>query len=414
MKTKHLFQSNFNPKFTILPIFIFTIFYLSSLVTFAQIDTTKNSKKNIFSKEFLAEQFTISAKDSSKGKLSFNAYADFGYVVGPQKKHTFFDQIVGNTVTQFGRRDYTSYPLYANQFSIAYAYLQAQYEIENKLRLRIAFHTGHIVDALTYEETPSTKMIRELALYWNFNSKWATEIGVFPSYFGSEVMTSKDNLHATRGYIADFTPDYEAGIRLHYIPNKYNTFSAMVLNGWQVIRETNTTKAFALAWSLNKPGKITANWNLMFADEQNIFAPNPLFRHYQNIYCRVWLGKKWLILPVIDVMVERKPQNQTPGWNHIIAPAISARYKINNYFGVAGKYEYIYDAKGLIPELRTGTPNGWQCNAVTLTTEYLPSNLVTFRLEAKYGINKDAVFRNGMNELVRQDWYAIFSTAFNF
>ena len=43
MKTKHLFQSNFNPKFTHLPIFIFTIFYLSSLVTFAQIDTTKNT-----------------------------------------------------------------------------------------------------------------------------------------------------------------------------------------------------------------------------------------------------------------------------------------------------------------------------------------------------------------------------------
>jgi hypothetical protein len=369
-------------------------------------DSTKNNPKSLEN---------ILDFQAGKGVLSFDLYGDFGYVVGPQRTHTYFDPIFGDTVTTFGRRDFTSFPLYANQFSVSYAFVQAQYEIENKLRFRLAFHTGHIVDALYLEETPSTRIIRELALYYHLNPKWALEIGVFPSYFGAEIVLNKENLHATRAYIADFTPDYEAGVRLHYKPNQSNTFTAMVLNGWQVIRETNTTKAFALSWSLNKPGKIVGNWNMYFGDEQPLSAPKPLFRHYQNIYYRVWLSERWLILPVLDVMVERRPDaDMKGGWNKIVAPAFSLRYGINDHFGVAGRYEYIYDPKSLIPELRTGTPNGWQSNAVTLTWEFLPSELVTFRLEGKYGVNKDAVFRNGSNELVREDWYGIVSTSFYF
>ncbi|MFL0685897.1 MAG: outer membrane beta-barrel protein [Algoriphagus aquaeductus] len=98
---------------------------------------------------------------------------------------------MGDTVTAFGRRDFTSYPLYANQFSLSYAFVQAQYEIENKLRFRLALHTGHIVDALYVEETPSTKIIRELALYYHLNPKWAMEIGIFPSYSGAEIVLNR-------------------------------------------------------------------------------------------------------------------------------------------------------------------------------------------------------------------------------
>lgn len=352
--------------------------------------------------------------DLGKAKLSFNAYGDFGYVVGPQRTHTFYDYITKDTVTQFGRRDYTSYPMYANQFSLAYAYVQAQYEIENKLRIRMAFHTGHTVDALYAEETNSTKIIRELAVYYHFNEKWAVETGIFPSYFGAETVLSKNNLHATRAYIADFSPDYEAGFRLHYKHNPYNTFSAMVLNGWQVIRENNTTKAFALGWNVNKPGKIDGSWNFFFGNEQTLQVDYTLFRHYQNVYYRIWLSKKLMILPVLDFVLERRPPGASSGWNQVIAPAFSIRYGINEKIGVAARWDYIYDKANIIPELYTGTPNGWQSNSATLTFEYLPIPQITMRLEGRYGMNKDAVFRGRYNEATRVDWYGIASVAFSF
>ncbi|GMQ30279.1 porin [Algoriphagus confluentis] len=350
----------------------------------------------------------------SKGNLTFNLYGDFGYVFGPQKTHTYFDPIADETVTDFGRRDFTSYPLYANQFSLSYGFVQGQYELKDKLKFKLAFHTGHIVDALYLEEIPSTRIIRELSLYYHLHPKWALEIGIFPSYFGAEIVLNKENLHATRAYIADFTPDYEAGVRLHYKADEHHTFSAMLLNGWQVIKETNATKAFALAWTLNKPGKIVGNWNLMFANEQPLSAPQPLFRHYQNIYFRIWLSNRLMILPVLDAMIEQKQGDQSTGWNKMIAPAFSVRYGLGEKLGVAGRYERIYDPKSLIPELKTDSPSGWQNQAVTLTLEYLPLNLVTFRIEGKYGTHKDAVFRNSTNQLVREDWYGIVSSSFYF
>ena len=392
--------------------YIILLFLFASFPTLAQ--TVAQKTDSLGSGKVNNKKKNLLDFDLGEAKLSFNAYADFGYVVGPQRTHTFYDYITRDTVTQFGRRDFTSFPLFANQFSLSYAYVQAQYEIENKLRFRVAFHTGHIVDALYVEETNSTKIIRELALYYHFNKKWAMEVGIFPSYFGAEIVLNKENLHATRAYIADFTPDYEAGVRLHYKANEYNTFTAMVLNGWQVIRETNTSKAFALAWTLNKPEKIVGNWNIYFGDEQPLSVNYRLFRHYHNIYYRIWLSKKVLILPVLDLMVERTPPTQTPGWNKIIAPAFSLRYGINDKFGVAARWDYIYDKDDIIPELYTGTANGWQSNSGTLTFEYLPMPQLTFRLEGRYGVNKDAVFRGRYNEPVREDWYGIASFSFHF
>lgn len=240
------------------------------------------------------------------------------------------------------------------------------------------------------------------------------EIGIFPSYFGAEIVLNKENLHATRAYIADFTPDYEAGLRLHYKLNEYNTFTAMVLNGWQVIRETNTTKAVALAWSVNKPDKIVGNWNVYFGDEQPLNVNYTLFRHYHNLYFRIWLSKRLMILPVLDAMIERKPPNGEVGWNKIIAPALSVRYGLSEHFGVAARWEHIYDKDDIIPEPYTGTANRWQSNSGTLTFEYLPRPELTFRIEGRYGLNKDAVFRGRNNEPTKEDWYGIASFSFHF
>lgn len=352
-----------------------------------------------------------------EAKLSLNAYADFGYVVGPQRTHTFYDYITGDTVTQFGRRDFTSYPLYANQFSLSYAYIQAQYELTNKFRFRVAFHAGHIVDALYYGENPSLRNVREIAAYYYINEKWALEAGIFPSYFGFEIVLNKENLHATRAYIADYTPDYEAGARLHYFINKYNTLRLMVLNGWQEIKEENGKKALAFVWSINKPNKIVGDWNVYLGNEYDYLTNKSKIRHYHNAYYKIWVGRKWIVAPVIDYVMEQRPLNgvgSERGWNFVVAPAFSLRYAVTPKHGIAARWDYVYNPMDIIPELRTNTANGWQSNAFTLTLEYLPLPQLTFRVESKYGINKDAVFRGRYNEPTREDWYGLASFSFHF
>lgn len=354
-------------------------------------------------------------RDVGRGALSLNLYADVGYAFGPQKKHRYLDYISGETVEDFGRRDYTSYPLYVNQLSLAYAYVQGQYELPEKLRIRLSLHTGHIVESLYFEEKKSLQLIREAALYYYFIPQLAVEAGIFPSYYGAEIVLNKENLHATRAYIADFTPDYEAGIRLHYHFRKDMTLRLMVLNGWQEIRDANGRKGYGLVWSIYKPGKIVGDWTVYWGNEAPSGQKQALFRHYHNLYYRVWLGKRWLIFPMFDFIVQADtPDSNTAGrYQVVVSPALSLRYAITDRVGFAARYDYLYDKADIVPELRTGSRNGWQSHSATATLEYLPLPQLTFRVEGRYGANKDAVFRNRYNSLVREDWYVILSAAFH-
>jgi len=348
------------------------------------------------------------------GVLSMNLYADVGYAFGPQRRHKYYDYITKTTVEDFGRRDYTSYPLYVNQFSLAYAYVQGQYEIPDKLRFRIALHAGHIVESLYNEEMKSLQLIREAAIYYFFIPKLAMEAGIFPSYYGAEIVLNKENIHATRAYIADFTPDYEAGFRLHYHVRKDMTLRFMVINGWQEIRDQNGRKALGFVWSVNKPYKIVGDWNMYWGNEAPLGEKVPVFRHYQNLYYRIWLGKKkrWLLFPMIDFVMQKN--NAKDRYDFVVSPALSLRYAITPKLGVAMRYDYLYDKADIVPELKTGTPNGWQSHSGTATFEYLPLPQLTLRVEGRYGTNKDAVFRNATNTLVREDWYGIFAASFHF
>lgn len=385
---------------------IFTFIYLFFSVSFVfaqnQSDSTQK-KPNLIS------------TDLGKGTFGINAYVDFGYVVGPQGKHRYFDYILNDTVEDFGRRDYTSYPLYANQFSLSYGYIQAQYEIKDKVRLRFALHAGHVVESLYYGEKTSLRSVREAAIYYYFSPKIAIEAGIFPSYYGAEIVLFKENLHSTRAYIADFTPDYEAGVRLHYHANKYNTLRFMLLNGWQEIKDENGRKALGFTWSLNNPNKIVGDWNMYFGNEAPAGSTTSLYRFYVDWYYKIWLGKRWIVFPMFDYVVQERPMGMG-GFHHVTCPAISVRYILDKkqQWSATGRYEYLMNKSDIVQELYTGTANGWQSHSYTFTLEYAPLPQVTFRAEGRYGWNKDRVFRGSNNEKTDKDMYGIFTASFHF
>lgn len=352
-------------------------------------------------------------KKLAGGTVSLGIYGDFGYVIGPQKDHTYYDFISKDSIYDFGRRDFTSYPLYANSFSMAYGYLQTQFEIENKLKLRFAFHAGHIVDALYTEEMQSMKWIREMSLTYYFHKKLFAEIGIFPSYYGAEIVLSKENLHATRAYIADFTPDYEAGIRLHFKATEKLTFRGFLLNGWQEIKDLNGKKAIGLGLNFSNPKKINFDWHLYFGDESplNSTIKKTKYRFYSNSYAKIFVGKRLIFFPVLDFVLQENGFNHS-GFDFVVSPAASVRYRIGKNYGFAGRYEYLYNPNDIVPELKTNSPNGWQSHSFTATLEFSPIPQIIFRLEGRYGFNKDAVFRNSINQMVKEDYYGILSFAF--
>jgi hypothetical protein len=107
------------------------------------------------------------------------------------------------------------------------------------------------------------------------------------------------------------------------------------------------------------------------------------------------------------------------------APAFSIRYNLSNDWGLASRWDMVYDPQNMIPELNrklvmpslinpSNNPNSSQSNSVTLTLERILSENFTVRMESRYALNKDALFLDGPNKLVDYDGYVLVSMAANF
>ena len=67
--------------------------------------------------------------------------------------------------------------------------------------------------------------------------------GIFFAHTGYEGWVSRDNLAYTRSLIAEFSPYYEAGVKLTWTPSPAVTTQLDLVNGWQDISKYNTAPA---------------------------------------------------------------------------------------------------------------------------------------------------------------------------
>jgi hypothetical protein len=374
----------------------------------------------IFSFNGIAQN-TETLQDTSKttpkrpGNLSINGYFDFIYAAG------FHDPTRAATV-DFGRRQYTSSPLFADKFTMPYAYLGATYELD-KLTFRLALHTGDIVESLYAQEIESMRLVREASLNYQFTKRFSVEAGIFPSLYGFEIFLSKENLHATRGYIADFAPDYEAGVRLKYEVNKDWSVRLMVLNGWQEIKDSNGKKALGLVVQRDNHKNSFFNWGVYLGDVREIGESFYRSRMYHNIFWKYTIDR-WTFVPMLDLAYQLQsgaPETEL----FMIAPAFSARYRFNTDWSLASRWDMVHDPKNMIPELNgklvtpslinaTNNTNGWQSQSITLTLERSFNSNFVMRLENRYTVNKDKLFLTGIDQLVDYDGYVLLSMAANF
>jgi hypothetical protein len=350
-----------------------------------------------------------------KGKLTMHGYFDFIYAAG-------FHDPNRSTSVDFGRRQYTSSPLFSDKFTLPYAYLGATYEMD-KLTIRLALHTGDIVESLYAQEIESMRLVREASLNYQFTDKFSVEAGIFPSLYGFEIFLSKENLHATRAYIADFAPDYETGIRFKYQIGKSWSARLMVLNGWQEIKDSNGKKALGIVVQKDNQRNSFFNWGVYFGDVREVGESFYRNRMYHNIFWK-YTTKKWTFVPMLDAAYQLQSE-AIDREIYMLAPAFSIRYRVNNNWSLASRWDMVNDPKNMIPELNgklvtpslitaSNNPNGWQSNSVTLTLERALNENFVIRVESRYALNKDKLFLDGPSKLVDYDGYVLLSMAANF
>jgi hypothetical protein len=321
-------------------------------------------------------------------QLFFSAYVDGYYAYdfsNPYNGSYDLDQ-------KDGGRQFTSNPLYDRQFSFGYGFLQTEFEHKG-VGFRLAYQFGDIVQKMYEGEPERLRQLREASANVQLTDKLHMEIGYMPSIFGFETFINKENMHATRSYMNDFAPDFDAGARFYYKTMNSETLKFQITNGWQVLRDNNNKLALGGAYVKEIPKKYLFNWGVFIGDE----APRhkkTSYRFYNNIFMKFMVGERWIIAPVLDIGWEQqtKTGKQNKTWAPWQSYGLSVRYALTEKHGIATRYDRTRDIRTIIPELNVSTPNGWSSNGYTLTYEYLYNENCTMRVEGRYVKSRDAVF----------------------
>jgi hypothetical protein len=197
----------------------------------------------------------------------------------------------------------------------------------------------------------------------------------------------------------------------------------MVLNGWQEIKDSNGKKALGIVVQKDNQRNSFFNWGVYFGDVREIGESFYRNRMYHNIFWKYSI-KKWTFVPMLDAAYQRQLET-TDREIYMIAPAFSIRYRFDNSWSLASRWDMVNDPKNMIPELNgklvtpslitaSNNPNGWQSNSVTLTLERVLNENFVIRLESRYALNKDKLFLDGPSKLVDYDGYVLLSMAANF
>lgn len=303
--------------------------------------------------------------------ITFSAFADLYYAFDVNQPRDF-------------DRQFTTQPLRHNEFNLNFAYVSAQYASQNA-RGRFALQTGTYVRSNYAAEPADLRMIHEASVGVRLAEGVWLDMGIMPSHIGLESAVSKDNWNYSRSLIADYSPYYETGIKLTGALTENLTASVMVLNGWQNIQETNSSKALGtqVQW---KPGSSTlVNWSTFLGNEQPTSSPAQR-RFFNNVFVQHQLSSSWDIAFGVDAGVQG---NEAVGQAWWWGSAMLCRYTFADRWKIGGRLEHYSDPHGIIVPISSSI---FRLSGASFNIDYSPSEQSLIRFEARGFSAEDAIF----------------------
>ncbi|WP_158728319.1 MULTISPECIES: porin [unclassified Flavobacterium] len=221
------------------------------------------------------------------------------------------------------------------------------------------------------------------------------DAGIMPSHIGFESAIGKDCATLTRSILADNSPYYEAGVKIGYTSKNEKWYlAAMYLNGWQRIQKIdgNQTPSFGTQVTYKPTAKTTLNWSTYVGNEQPDNVKK--WRYFNNFYGQFKVSEKTSVTAGFDIGAQQKA-TESDQYDIWFAPIIIAQYKPTTKIQIAARAEYYADEKGVI--IATATPNGFKTYGFSTNCDYLVTDNVMFRLEARTLNSKDDIFLKNTN-----------------
>jgi hypothetical protein len=336
--------------------------------------------KKIISIALIAFGFiTSNAQEKEKSPFTFSGYIDtyYSYDFGNPDNHTrpgfMYSYNRHNEATlNLGliKANYAKDNIRGNFALMAGTYAQYNLSAEQDLMKNI------------YEANVGVKVSKTANLW--------VDAGIMPSHIGFESAIGKDCMNLTRSILAENSPYYEAGVKLGYTSKSEKWYlAAMYLNGWQRIQKVdgNQTPAFGTQVTYKPSGKVTLNWSTYVGNEQP--DNDRKWRYFNNFFGQFKVSDKTNLVAGFDIGSQEIGGDES-GSDTWFSPVIIAQYKPTAKIQLAARGEYYQDEKGVI--IATGTPNGFKTFGYSANFDYLVSDNVMFRIEARSLNSKDEIF----------------------
>jgi hypothetical protein len=275
-----------------------------------------------------------------------------------------------------------------NQIAVNIALLGARYT-SDRIRGTFAIQTGTYPDANYAAEPPIFKNIYEAWGGVKITKNLWLDAGIFLSHIGLEGPISRDDLTLTRSIMADNSPYYEAGAKLTYDAGKKWLFSALVLNGWQVIRDRNQNEALGTQIQFRPSSKWLLNSSTFAGEGYN--QPDSVgrqLRYFHNFYVTYDPSKKWKIAAAFDAGIQSRARN-AGGHDAWQGASLIVRRRLWERAGMVGRVEYFHDPAGVLAPTRAG---GLNTVGYSLGFDYNPVPRVILRAEAKQFVDKNEIY----------------------
>lgn len=348
-----------------------------------------------------ATQLFAQQDTTQNTQLSISGYLEAYYLRD-------FNNPIGNTRPSFVYSHNRT-----NEVNINLALLKAAYETTNT-RANLALGVGTYMNANYSAEPGVLKNIYEANAGVRISKKhnlWI-DAGIFSSHLGFESAIGKDNWTVTRSIFADNSPYFETGAKISYTSASGKLFlSGLILNGWQRIQGVDGSSLPAFGHQLvYKP---TAKWTInsgSFIGTDKADSVRQM-RYFHNLYAIYQMNEKLGITFGFDIGAEQKAKGSST-YNVWYTPVLIARYATTEKFSLTARGEYYNDKHGVI--VSTTTDQGFQTFGYSLNADYAILPNVVWRTELRNLTNKDAIFLDRTNKLVKNSLTAVTALTVSF
>ncbi len=220
----------------------------------------------------------------------------------------------------------------------------------------------------------AVRYVYQASVSWRLNvgRGLLLEAGIQPSHIGFESFYSKENWNYTRGWLGEFSPYYQTGIKAATSFDDRWSGQLWLLNGWQSVEDNNSGKSFGtqLSYAADALG---LTLNTFFGPE----IPNDSshWRSFVDLVGTWRVSSTVSAAACIDLGRQTRPGQPPADWQ---GASLWARFATGRTTAIAARAELFHDPDKGISGFAQTLWGG------TITLEYRPHPRLVLKLEARY------------------------------